>query len=145
ADHWRHAGGWVVGWHAPPPRSRLRVVQSTEQDIADKLRMNAEGCSDRIVGTGEGDGLRSILAQRFGGVKLQSSLPFGATEVRLTVDLGSCYDRRRPSICYRQLHNRAIMEQLPAYLDRIRNCFPALSVSNVRPNSDGLVNDVVIV
>src|SRR5262245_41475912 len=37
------------------------------------------------------------------------------------------------------------MELLPAYLDRIRECFPNLTISNVRSNSDGLVNDVVIV
>src|SRR5262245_39293155 len=33
----------------------------------------------------------------------------------------------------------------PSHLDRIRECFPALALSSVRANLDGLVNDVVIV
>jgi hypothetical protein len=37
------------------------------------------------------------------------------------------------------------MEQLPAYLDRIQECFPNLTISDVRSNGDGLVNDIVIV
>src|SRR5215204_5962208 len=37
------------------------------------------------------------------------------------------------------------MEINPAYLEKIKGVFPALEISSIRANTDGLINDVLIV